>query len=309
MTTTPLQLSAGRRTGITIGNFDGVHRGHQKLIRRTQAICRAKNLDCVVITFWPHPRAFFSGNPMPPLADMATRRQMMGNLGINYMLELTFTRELASLTTEQFLERYLYPLNLAELVIGYDFRLGKGRSGDFGTLREIGAREGFGVEQVGPLMFGDAPVSSTRLRDIIAAGDMETARAMLGHPHGFSGSVIHGEGRGTGLGFPTANLAIPDVLLPPDGVYATRVRLRGKVWPSVTNIGFKPTFDGRERTIESFLLDCDLNLYGMDIRLDFLARLRDERRFSSSDELVAQIGRDIAQARAHHARALDTENI
>lgn len=298
MLSTTHRLVPGRRTGITIGNFDGVHRGHQALVRRSLEVCREKGLDCVVVTFWPHPRAFFSGKDMPPLATEAARRTLLGELGIDYLYELPFNRELANLTPEAFLDRYLRPLHLAQLVIGYDFRLGKGRSGDFATLKALGERHGFGVEQVPPVLYGEAPISSTRLRAVIAAGDMATAAAMLGRPHGFSGTVIHGEGRGTGLGFPTANLAVPPVQLPPDGVYATRVRLQERAWAAVTNIGFKPTFGGRERTIESFLIDGDINLYGEDIRLDFLARLRDERRFASAGELAAQIGRDVEQARA-----------
>ena len=297
MVTTPEQLSEGRRAGITIGNFDGVHIGHQKLIRRTLEVCRENGLDCVVVTFWPHPRAVLSGQPMVPLADQGMRRRLLAKLGVNYLLELTFSREMAALSPIEFLHQYLYPLNISHLVIGYDFKLGKGRSGDYSTLRQIGLDDGFGVEQVSPLMLDGSPVSSTRLRSIIESGNMQLARTMLGRPHSFTGRVIHGEGRGTGLGFPTANVAVPNVLLPPDGVYATTVTHRGKVYQAVTNIGCNPTFHGSQRTVESFLLDCDLNLYGEEIMLSFLARLRGEHRFANALELTAQIQRDIADAR------------
>ncbi|MBQ1844590.1 MAG: bifunctional riboflavin kinase/FAD synthetase [Desulfovibrio sp.] len=299
MVTTPSTLSAGRKAGVTIGNFDGVHLGHQKLVKRTLEVCRQHDLDCVVVTFWPHPRAVFSGQHMPPLADQETRRQLLGQLGVNYLLELAFDMELAKLSPTEFLQKYLYPLNVGELVIGYDFRLGKGRAGDFEVLKQIGLEDGFGVEQVGPLMLGDAPISSTRLRKAIEEGDMALAREMLGRPHGFSGLVVHGEGRGSGLGFPTANVRVPAVLTPPDGVYATCVTHRGQTFPAVTNIGFKPTFGGRERTIESFILDCDRNLYDETIHMGFLGRLRGEKRFAGPKELATQIAQDIKGAHAY----------
>lgn len=304
MVTTPEQLSEGRRAGITIGNFDGVHTGHQKLIRRTLEVCREHDLDCVVVTFWPHPRAVLSGQLMVPLADQGMRRRLLAKLGVKYLLELTFSREMAALSPIEFLHKYLYPLNLSHLVIGYDFKLGRGRSGDFSTLHQIGLEDGFSVEQVSPLMLGGSPVSSTRLRSIIESGNMQLARTMLGRPHCFTGMVIRGQGRGTGLGFPTANVAVPGILLPPDGVYATLVTHRGKVYKAVTNIGCNPTFHGSQRTVESFLLDCSLNLYGEEIMLSFLARLRGEHRFSSAEELTAQVKRDIEEAGRWHSQTV-----
>jgi len=232
------------------------------------------------------------------------RRRLLAKLGVKYLLELTFSREMAALSPLEFLHKYLYPLNLSHLVIGYDFKLGKGRSGDFSTLHQIGLEDGFSVEQVSPLMLGGSPVSSTRLRSIIESGNMQLARTMLGRPHCFTGMVIRGQGRGTGLGFPTANVAVPGVLLPPDGVYATFVTHRGKVYRAVTNIGCNPTFHGSQRTVESFLLDCNLNLYGEEIMLSFLARLRGEHRFSSSAELTAQVKRDIEEAGRWHSQTV-----
>lgn len=296
MVTTPEQIAAGGQAGVTIGNFDGVHRGHQKLIKRTLEVCRTQGLDCIVVTFWPHPRAVLSEKALPPLADKQTRRQLLGELGVQYLLELSFTKEMAALSPSEFLEQYLYPLNLKQLVIGYDFHLGKSRSGDLEVLSKIGEQDGFKVEQVSPLMLGNEPISSTRLRKVIEAGEMELATRMLGHFHGFSGMVVHGDGRGKGLGYPTANLNVPSVLLPPDGVYATCVRHHGDSYLAVTNIGYRPTFEGHKRTIESFLLNNNCNLYDEEIRLDFLGRLRDERRFHSSVALTEQIGRDIEKA-------------
>ncbi|MDO5537224.1 MAG: bifunctional riboflavin kinase/FAD synthetase [Desulfovibrionaceae bacterium] len=297
MLTFPVRPANGKKTGVTIGNFDGVHRGHQLLVHKTLEICAERGLDSVAVTFWPHPRALFSGRQMPPLADLQNRRKLLGGLGVSFLLELNFTREIAALTPDEFVRTYLLPLDMDSLVIGYDFCLGKGRSGDFAALAELGGKYGFSVTQVPPLMLGEAPISSTRLRRAIEQGELGLARDMLGHPYAFDGRVVHGQGRGTGLGFPTANLLPPEVLLPPDGVYATRLTHRGVRHAAVSNIGFSPTFGGTQRTIESFILEGDINLYGEVIELEFLERLRDERRFPGVQELTAQIARDVEQAR------------
>ena len=297
MLTPPMPQTSGKKTGITIGNFDGVHLGHQLLVRETLQICKERSLESIAITFWPHPRAFFSGHAMPPLADQQSRRRMLGNLGLNEVLELNFTLELAGLSPDEFVKSYLLPLNVDSLVIGYDFCLGKGRCGDFDALRKLGAQYGFSVTQVPPLLFGDLPISSTRLRQAINEGQVALAMSMLGRPYSVSGRVVHGQGRGTGLGFPTANLLPPETLLPPDGVYAAIVRHKGETCTAVTNIGFSPTFGGTQRTIESFLLDGSPMLYNEDIELLFLRRLRDEKKFPSVQELTAQIAHDVETAR------------
>ncbi len=301
MHTTPVRPANGRRTGVTLGNFDGVHRGLRPLDNTTLEFSAERGRDSVAATFCPHPRALFSGQCMPPLADLQTRRRLLGAAGISYLLELSFSRQMAAMSPEDFVAAYLLPLDMDSLVIGYDFCLGKGRSGDYQALAEIGARCGFSVTRVPPLMLGNAPISSTRVRRAIEEGDMTAARLMLGRPHGFSGIVTHGQGRGTGLGFPTANLLPPETLLPPDGVYATRLIHKGTACPAVSNIGFSPTFGGTQRTIESFVLDTDINLYEEGVELEFLERLRDERRFPSPKELIEQIGRDVERARACNA--------
>lgn len=297
MHTIPVRPANGRKCAVTIGNFDGVHRGHQLLVGTTLGFCKEHDLDSVVVTFSPHPRALFSGKHMPPLADLQTRRRLLGALGVEFLMELNFTREIAALSPEEFYLGYLAPLKMEILVVGYDFCLGKGRSGDFAALSRLGEKYGFAVHQVPPLLFEEAPISSTRIRKTIEEGDMVAARHMLGRPHTLQGMVIHGDGRGSGLGFPTANLEPAEVLLPPDGVYATRVVHRGQSYPAVTNIGFKPTFEGKGRTIESFLLDCDINLYAERVEVQFLQRLRAEKRFASPKELVAQIDLDVAEGR------------
>ena len=274
-----------RATAVTIGNFDGVHQGHQVLIRRALTYSQQFGLDCVVITFWPHPRVLF-GRPHQPLTSRAARMRLLQGLGDLRVLELPFTHELAALSPEEFVRQHLLPLRLKHLVIGHDFTLGRGRSGQPDVLRALGEK-------------GGHVVSSTCLRELIGKGDVATAASLLGHAYGCEGLVVHGEGRGTGLGFPTANIAIPDTMLPAPGVYATRVVVPhlGKTLQAVTNIGRKPTFGDYGLSIESFLLDTDLNLYGSELRLDFVARLRDEKRFDSADALVAQIRTDVARAR------------
>ncbi len=289
--------------GVTIGNFDGVHKGHQALIRRTLDVCRQDDLACVLVTFWPHPRLVVSPHkPHAPLTSRERRLELLAGLGVEHVLELPFTQELAALTPEEFVRRYLLPMHLRRLVVGYDFSLGRGRSGHAEVLRSLGADWGFAVEQLPPVIVDDAVVSSTRLRDLISRGDVWQAARLLGRCYGFSGEVVHGEGRGGGLGFPTANLLPPETLLPAEGVYAARVRLDETWHQAVTNVGRKPTFGGRDVTVESFLLDTSADLYGRRVRLEFVARLRGERRFASVEELTRRIGEDVAEARRILAR-------
>jgi riboflavin kinase/FMN adenylyltransferase len=192
----------------------------------------------------------------------------------------------------------LVPLNTRELVIGYDFSLGKNRTGNAAVLAALGREHGFSLEQLDPVIVGDAVVSSTRVRDMLRAGRVWEVRALLGRFHSIAGTVAHGRAVGAGLGFPTANLATPANILPKDGVYACRMRVEGTLWPAVTNVGVKPTFGIHERAVESFLLDAHLNMYGKCVELAFVQRLRDEQRFAGPEELRLRIARDVEQARA-----------
>ena len=219
------------------------------------------------------------------------------DLGVRHILELPFTRELAALTPEEFVRSRLLPLRPRELVVGHDFCLGRGRSGHPELLQRLGRDLGFRVEQVGAVLADGAPVSSTRLRSCLAEGDVAQARRLLGRPYAVAGQVTHGEGRGRGLGFPTANLDGAATLLPANGVYAVRASCGGRRLDGVTNIGLKPTFGGERLTVETFLLDAEGDFYGEDLRLDFVARLRGERRFPDADALSRQIDADVALAR------------
>ena len=305
----PGHAGQAKPTALTIGNFDGVHAGHQALIRRTCEVAHAAGLRAMVMTFWPHPRAVLGGGQAPPpLISREERRRRILTLGVDELQELPFTPDLAITSPEDFVRRHLLPLGLRELLIGHDFSLGRGRSGGPEVLRALSARYGFGLEQLAPVVRDGGIVSSSRIRRCVAEGDVRAAAALLGRCHLCEGRIEHGQGRGAGLGFPTANLALPETLLPPPGVYAVRAGVEGLPGPlqAVTNIGRNPTFAGAALTVESFLLDAGGDLYGRRLRLEFVERLRDERRFSSPDELKAQIARDVSQAR-RLLSALDPE--
>lgn len=285
---------------ITIGNFDGVHAGHRRLIARTIEKAHAAGLRAVAVTFKPHPLRLFMGTQAPPLiADYDRRLALLKATGLDDVVELDFTHELASLTTEDFVRTYLVEgLHVRELVIGYDFSLGKGRCGNAQMLAELGQRYGFGVERLDPVIVDDAVVSSTRIRDLLRAGEVWKAKNLLERYHEVGGIVVRGMGRGSKmLGFATANIERDDEQLPGVGVYATWVTMHGERRLGVTNIGHNPTFNNEHLSIETHILDFDHDIYGEEINVAFVQRLRVEKRFNGLDELVAQISSDVALAR------------
>ncbi len=293
-------LSSLKGTALTIGNFDGVHLGHQALIRRLLEVSATDELTPVVMTFWPHPRqVLFPERGHCPLTSREDRFALMEAMGVPYVLELPFTHRLASLEAGTFVRDILVPMCLRYLVVGYDFSLGRNREGSVSVLKELGALLGFRVEQLLPVMADAVVVSSTTLRRLIAEGDVAKAATLLGRWHGFSGEVLHGDGRGRSLGFPTANQHRPEVVLPAEGVYVTQASVDGRSMPAVTSVGRKPTFGENELCVETFLLELDgsQNLYGHTMRLEFVERLRNEQRFASTDELKQQIAADVRAAR------------
>lgn len=286
---------------VTIGNFDGVHTGHKALIDRTCAQAKAQGLVSAIITFWPHPRVVLAGSHAPALLTThAERQQLLAATGANLLLELPFTLELAALTPEAFICRLITALNMKALVVGYDFSLGRGRAGNFDVLCGLGQRYGFSVARLEPVYVctsqGKTIVSSTKVRDAVFNGAMPDAATLLGQPYAITAPVVHGFGRGQGLGFPTANIARPEQLVPRRGVYATRILCDGQQWDAVTNVGHNPTFDGGTLSIESFLLNADVNLYGKIITIQFIRHLRDEQKFPSVEALKARIAIDVAEA-------------
>ena len=291
---------------VTIGNFDGLHMGHRHLLARVRQKAAKRLMPCVVVSFWPHHLQVLAAAHAPPLLISREQRlHLFQKQGMDLCLELPFTPAFAALSPEEFVRGTLVPLNTKELVVGYDFSLGKKRAGNAAVLAALGGEYGFAMEQLDPVMLDDEVVSSTRVRELLCAGRVWEVRALLGRFHSIVGQVIHGRAVGAGLGFPTANLAVPEVILPKDGVYACRMLAEGADWLTVTNVGVKPTFGSHERNVESFILDADLNLYGKHVELAFVQRLRDEQRFDSPEELRLRIAQDVELALAALAMPTD----
>ena len=293
---------AGKLSGscVTIGNFDGVHKGHQALISRVREKAAELGLPSVVMTFDPHPLRVFSKAKNPPFITLLEQKlELIEGLGIDYVFCVEFTRDLAALAPEEFVRRYLVEaLSVRRLVIGYDYAFGKGRVGGYELLRDQGAMHGFDVEQLAPVILGDDIVSSTRIRKLVEAGNVWEARPLLGRCYRVAGEVVHGQNRGGRLlGFPTANLQLTDELFPKPGVYAVWAQVEGDVFPAVANIGFNPTFGNDVLSVEVHLLEYSGDLYERPLRVHFVQRLRDEKKFSGLDELKEQIAKDIALGR------------
>jgi len=293
-------FTTDKDTLLTIGVFDGVHRGHQHLIEALKRQAEEKGWLPGVVTFRQHPEAVLApGNNLPFLTDIQTRLNFLKEQGVALIVPLSFTAELAKLPARRFVGLLQKHLRMRGLVIGADFALGKGREGSPGALKKLGKEMGFTVTVVPPLEINGEVVSSTAIRRAMAAGDMEKVRRLTGRYFRLHGRVVHGEGRGEGLGFPTANLNVaPGQSLPPDGVYAALARVNGHTYPSMTNIGRNPTFGDNKLSIEAYLLDYSGDLYGHELKVDFVARLRDEKRFASADELKRQVAADVKKGKA-----------
>lgn len=284
---------------VTLGTFDGVHLGHQEIIRQTIGWARSFGGPAVILTFDQHPRAVLSGMPSAMLHSLDHRLILFERLGIDACVILEFNLDLASVTAEQFVEDYLVAwLGIAGILIGYDCRFGKGARGNVDLLQAMAARLGFEVRACEQVQIGHLVPSSTAIRQAIVSGKLEQASSMLGRAFSILGQVVPGDARGRQLGFPTANVAAPRQVLPPRGVYACRIEFEGNNFPSVTNIGVRPTIrEEGELTIETHLLDFQGDLYGKTVEVQFLRFLRGERKFSSLEELKAQIARDIQETR------------
>ncbi|MGA7120774.1 MAG: bifunctional riboflavin kinase/FAD synthetase [Polyangiaceae bacterium] len=304
---TPVRSLADRECALVVGNFDGVHLGHQAVLRHLVAQARTGGLAARVLTFDPHPAAVVGTGLPAVLTTMARRVELMGALGVDCVYVRRFDASFAAWSAERFVrELVVDALRARIVVVGHDFRFGAKRSGDLSLLRALGQRLCFEVEIHPVASDARGAFSSTRAREAIAAGDLEEAARVLGRPHELSAPVVHGDHRGRLLGFPTANIEPVAEMLPPDGVYAVSVgevdehddeKLLAR---GVTNIGIRPTIAAAgeaKRTIETFLLDFSDDLYGRRLRIHLSARLRGERKFGSLDELKAQIARDVAAAR------------
>lgn len=285
---------------VTIGNFDGVHRGHRHIFQRLVAEARQNGCPAVVITFDPHPKSVLHPEKRPfyLITSPEEKIRLIGELGIDALVLIPFTLEYAATPAGEFVRKLLWEgLQSRKILIGHDYTFGRGKQGNEGLLKELGGVYGFGVEVMGAFQAQGAAVSSTRIREAILAGEVDLAASLLGRPYNLSGKVVPGNHRGTGLGFPTANLAPDKELVPPRGIYAVQVQWGERRLPAVLNIGFNPTFADGRLSIEVHLLDFSGDLYGQPLDLLFVARLRDEIRFAGPEELVAQIRRDVARAR------------
>jgi riboflavin kinase/FMN adenylyltransferase len=284
---------------LTLGNFDGVHRGHQEILRRVVARAHTVNGTSIALTFHPHPAAVLTPARAPQLlTDWRARIDAIAAMGVDAIIVQRFSPSFSEVTAEDFVRRFLVRgLGVHTVVVGHRVSFGHQRAGGAETLRQLGAECGFAVDVIGPVEVGGVTVSSSAIRRAVASGDLDVARQLLGRDPGVSGRVVHGHHRGKGLGFPTANLRIAGLVLPPDGVYAVRVRVRGTAHHGVANLGFNPTFEEHERSLEVHLFDFDANLYGRRLDVGFVRRLRGECKFPNPQALADQIARDVAAAR------------
>jgi riboflavin kinase/FMN adenylyltransferase len=289
------RFSPQQDTVLTIGVFDGVHLGHKHLISRLREEAVRQKMLSGVVTFRHDPEKLLSHhNKLPFLTEIEERVGLLKNEGVDYVVPLSFTPELAQLSAGHFIELLQKHLRMRGLVIGPDFALGKDREGNIDYLGKLGRERNFTVTVVPPLMVNGKTVSSTSIRKAIAEGDMNKYTELTGRPFSLHGKVVTGAGRGESLGFPTANLDVSSRhAVPQDGVYASMTHINGNVYQSLTNIGSNPTFGKNERTIESYLLNYSGDLYGRDISIDFIAKLRDEKKFGKAEDLKKQVAEDI----------------
>jgi len=285
---------------LTIGVFDGVHLGHKYLLSQLAEHARQQDLLSGVVTFRQHPQEVLSPQTrLPFLTDLAERTNLLKNEGVEAIIPLSFTSEIAQLSARQFVSLLMRYLRMRGLVIGPDFTLGRNREGNIDSLRTLGQDMNFTVTVIPPVVINGEMVSSTAIRNALASGDMKRVLNLAGHPFSLNGRVTSGAGRGLELSFPTANLVIaPEQALPADGVYATWAYIDGKAFKSMTNVGKRPTFGSSQRTVEVYVLDYHSDLYGCELRIDVMARLRSEGRFDTVDKLKKQIAEDIEQGRA-----------
>ncbi len=290
-------------TVITVGTFDGVHRGHRDVIERLVARAHVLKVPSVLVTFEPHPLEVVNPAAAPLLLTTHDEKQeVIAETGLDYLAVVPFTRELAAYSAEEFVERILRRcFRMRELLIGYDHGFGRQRAGNVDVLRTLGERDGFRVEVIEPVATADGhSVSSTSIRRAIAGGDLDRAAASLGRLYSVSGRVVEGAQRGRTIGFPTINLGAPPPrkLLPPEGVYAVRAQTPGGPLGGMLNLGPRPTFGDSATSLEAHLFDANGNFYGSHVRIDFVARLRETRKFASGELLAAQLHNDERDARS-----------
>ncbi|HZK23845.1 MAG TPA: bifunctional riboflavin kinase/FAD synthetase [Oscillospiraceae bacterium] len=294
------QLCHREQVYLALGNFDGVHCGHKAIISTTVALAREHHKKSAVLIFFPHPLSILKpGKSTKLLNTAADRIRMLGEAGIDYVIIHPFTPDFAAISPQQFVVDILHrQLSVAGVIVGYDYSFGSRGIGTPADLQRLAQDLGFSVQVVERISILDQPVSSTAIRQLLQQGKMEEANLMLGYPYFLRGTVIHGDGRGRTLGFPTANLQLPaEVILPANGVYLTQVKLKEVKYWALTNVGMRPTFKKDAVSVEVYLFDTEKNLYDQELFVSFLQKIREEMSFTDVAALVAQIQADVRQAK------------
>lgn len=287
-------------TLVTLGNFDGVHLGHQKLIQSLKELKKQYPLPIVVITFKPQPKEFFLKKSMPKAMRLREKYEALKALGVDYLCCLRFNRALADLSAQAFVQTVLLEkFCMRAMVVGYDFRFGAKRGGDFALLQKIGAENDFFAEQIPPILVNNDVVSSTRLRDALQSCDFMGVKQLLGHYYRLCGKVIRGDQRGRELGFPTANIYLQTGSVLFSGIFVVRVKLGAEIIKGVASLGVRPTFGGKQLLLETYLFDFNRDIYGQYLEVEFLHKLRGEEWFADVDALLEQIKIDVQRARAY----------
>jgi riboflavin kinase / FMN adenylyltransferase len=284
---------------VALGNFDGVHIGHQKILKTAIECGEAISGSALAVTFDPLPSKVLNPNRAPHLImTPEDKHDLLRRFGLDGVIVLAFTRELSMLTPEEFVREYLLgQIRARAVVVGHNVSFGHMRAGNAEVMGQLGRKLGFETIVVGPVECDGVVVSSTQVRHMISTGNMKQTATLLGRPHFLRGPVVHGRERGRTIGFPTANIHSLTECLPPDGVYATRVVLKEGSYPSITNIGMRPTFGEPERSLEAHIFDFDRDIYDREVKLEIIERIRPERKFESAQALAAQIGSDLKRAK------------
>jgi riboflavin kinase/FMN adenylyltransferase len=285
------------KTAVTSGTFDGVHLGHEKILRRVSTIAKEKNLKSVLLTYWPHPRFVLHQNDqsLKLLTTFNEKAEFIDQAGIDYLVRIPFTEEFSQLEPADFVKKILIDrLNTSTLVLGYDHHFGKDRKGNFEYLEANSQSFGFSLEEIPRHDIDDIGVSSTKIRNFLLEGNVYEAQALLGRPYSLKGQVVEGDKLGRGIGYPTANIWVPESykLIPAEGVYATKVKFGAKVFDGMTNIGIRPTVNGSQKRIEVNIFNFEGDLYGEEIELRFVKKLRDENKFDGLEKLKEQLALD-----------------
>jgi riboflavin kinase/FMN adenylyltransferase len=284
---------------ITLGNFDGIHLGHQELIRMVIRRAREINGQSMVVTFRPHPLKVLAPEKCPPLISIYEEKiQIFARLGIDVLVKIPFSLAFAEMTPRKFVKDILCDtLGAKDVFVGYNYRFGKGRDGTTETLKQMGREYGFSVQEVEQISLNGEVISSTKIRQFLKDGEVEHAARLLGRPYAITGIVIKGDSRGKVLGFPTANIASKHSIIPANGVYAVKLLARERCLDGIVNIGIRPTFDAKALTIEVHVFGFNEDLYGEEITLFFIRRIREEKKFATAEALIGQIARDIGIAK------------